>query len=196
MRDEGSNLCQSPQIYADTAHKGTALLEEAMKALIPGSHPVEDCNAEGDELIAVNTTGFARREIVKIPLASARALADAAIQISHDGQAYVLFENEGAEPVVNATSMTQLAESKIAPARGELGRAHIRETATDLLVLVSARAVGSDFVLSNAQLSVTVSKKGCITSIVDLGLNRELIDEGQTAGFVIFEDRPLNWDAW
>lgn len=109
------------QIYAETAQKGGELLEAALKALIPGSHPVNDCNSEGDELIAVNTTGFARREIVKIPLASARALADAAIQISHDGAAYVLFENEGADHVVSATSMSKLAESKIVPARGEFG---------------------------------------------------------------------------
>lgn len=61
---------------------------------------------------------------------------------------------------------------------------------------LAARAVGDDFELSNAQLKVTVSKKGRITSIVDLELNRQLIQEGHTAGFVLFEDRPLNWDAW
>lgn len=43
--------------------------------------------------------------------------------------------------------------------------------------------------LSNGQLEVKISKKGRITSIVDLALNRELIDEGRTAGFVLFEDR-------
>ncbi|ORY82383.1 family 38 glycoside hydrolase [Leucosporidium creatinivorum] len=164
------------KIYAETAHKGGALLEEALKALLPDSFPITDVNSFGDDLIAVNTTGFARREIVKIPLAGARALADAAIQISHDGAAYVLFENEGAEPLVAATSMAQLDEKKIAPAR--------------------ARAVGEDFVLSNAQLKVTINKKGRIISIVDTELNRELIEAGHSAGFVIFEDRPLNWDAW
>ena len=61
---------------------------------------------------------------------------------------------------------------------------------------LAARAVGEDFVLSNAQLKVTINKKGRIISIVDTELNRELIEAGHSAGFVIFEDRPLNWDAW
>lgn len=43
---------------------------------------------------------------------------------------------------------------------------------------------------------MTITKTGRISSIVDLQLNRELIDDGKTAGFVLFEDRPLNWDAW
>lgn len=59
-----------------------------------------------------------------------------------------------------------------------------------------ARAVGDNFVLSNASLSVTISKDGRITSLLDRQLNRELILEGRTAGFVLFEDRPINWDAW
>lgn len=107
----------------------------------------------------------------------------------------MLFENEGADPVVAATSMAQLDANKIAPARGEpcLSRS---PSAADLLPLSTARAVGDDFVLSNAQLKVTINKKGRITSIVDTELNRELIEEGNSAGFVIFEDRPLNWDAW
>ncbi|SCV71207.1 BQ2448_2795 [Microbotryum intermedium] len=161
------------KIYAETAEKGGALLEEALRVLLPGSVRADDANAEGDELVAVNTTNFARRDLVKIPLAGARALADAAIQLSHDGAAYVLFENDGAQPLSSATSIEAL---NLGPAR--------------------ARAVGSDYVLSNSQLKVTVNKKGRITSLIDIELNRELIDEGKAAGFVIFEDRPLNWDAW
>ncbi|SGY50301.1 BQ5605_C001g00869 [Microbotryum silenes-dioicae] len=161
------------KIYAETAEKGGALLEEALRVLLPGSVRADDVNAEGDELVAVNTTNFARRDLVKIPLAGARALADAAIQLSHDGAAYVLFENDGAQPLSSTTSIEAL---NLVPAR--------------------ARAVGSDYVLSNSQLRVTVNKKGRITSLIDVELNRELIDEGKTAGFVIFEDRPLNWDAW
>jgi hypothetical protein len=60
----------------------------------------------------------------------------------------------------------------------------------------TARAVGSSFNLSNSSLSITISRTGRLTSILDLVKNRELLLEGQTAGFVIFQDQPLNWDAW
>jgi hypothetical protein len=90
--------------------------------LIPGSVPADDSNADGDELVAVNTSGFARREIAKIPLATARALSDAAIQISHDGAAYVLFDNSAGDQVVSATAMNALAEAIVAPARGGSSR--------------------------------------------------------------------------
>jgi len=98
---------------------------------------------------------------------------------------------------VAATSMAQLESKKVAPARGELFPPLLGSPSlADGIPSPTARAVGDDFVLTNAQLKVTVNKKGRITSIVDTELNRELIEEGHSAGFVIFEDRPLNWDAW
>ncbi|KAK4701933.1 alpha-mannosidase, partial [Phenoliferia sp. Uapishka_3] len=164
------------QIYAEVAEKGGELLEEALQALLPGSAPASDKHASGDELIAVNTLPFARREVAKIPLATARALGGAAIQLSHDGQAYVFFDNVKGNTVISATSWEALESAKLPAAR--------------------ARSVGEAFVLSNSQLEVKINKKGRITSIMDLELNRQLIDEGRTAGFVLFEDRPNNWDAW
>lgn len=62
--------------------------------------------------------------------------------------------------------------------------------------LVTARATGDDFTITNGMIQVTVSKKGRITSLYDMKLKRELIEEGKSAGFVMFEDKPLNWDAW
>ncbi|KAM0747907.1 alpha-mannosidase [Meredithblackwellia eburnea MCA 4105] len=163
-------------IYAEVAEKAGALLEEALQALLPGSKPASDEHAAGDELVAVNTTPFPRREIAKIPLAAARALSDAAVQSTHDGCAYVLLDNTKGDAVVSATSWSALEAAKVPAAR--------------------ARAIGEEFVLSNGQLKIVFNKKGRITSIVDLELNRELIEKGKSAGFVIFEDRPLNWDAW
>jgi alpha-mannosidase len=44
---------------------------------------------------------------------------------------------------------------------------------------------------------VRISKQGRITSIFDIGLDREVVqDGGKTCGFVLFEDKPLAWDAW
>jgi len=61
----------------------------------------------------------------------------------------------------------------------------------------SARKTENDSItLSNDQLVVVISSEGRLTSIFDKGAERELLVESETAGFVIFEDTPLNWDAW
>lgn len=93
-----------------------------MRALYPGSTNALDPNAsgDGDQLVAINTSGHPRRDVVKIPLPAARALADAAVQLSHDGAAYVLFDNPEASASVSATKVQALAQSSFVPARGEL----------------------------------------------------------------------------
>lgn len=52
------------------------------------------------------------------------------------------------------------------------------------------------FVLENSQLEVTVSA-GCVTSLYDKLASREVIPKGEKANnFVIFDDKPLYWQAW
>jgi alpha-mannosidase len=55
---------------------------------------------------------------------------------------------------------------------------------------------GGIFVLQNDQLRVQV-ERGCITSLYDLKAEREVISKGGKANqFVIFDDKPLYWQAW
>ncbi|ORY60182.1 glycosyl hydrolase family 38 domain-containing protein [Pseudomassariella vexata] len=52
------------------------------------------------------------------------------------------------------------------------------------------------FVMKNDQLSVKV-ENGCVTSLIDRKTNREVIAKGGKANqFVIFDDKPLYWQAW
>ncbi len=52
------------------------------------------------------------------------------------------------------------------------------------------------FVLQNDQLTVRV-EKGCITSLIDRKMGREVISKGGKANqLVIFDDKPLYWQAW
>ncbi|KAI5862193.1 glycoside hydrolase family 38 protein [Durotheca rogersii] len=52
------------------------------------------------------------------------------------------------------------------------------------------------FVLQNDQLTVQV-EDGCITSLVDRQVGREIIAKGEKANqLVIFDDKPLYWQAW
>lgn len=107
------------QIYADVTKLGVSLLDDALSALIPSSSAALDSVTAGDSLVAVDTSATPRRELVKVPLAVARALEDAAVQRSADGCAYVLFENKGtgaqvvhAEPV-SATEMESKGEELV-----------------------------------------------------------------------------------
>jgi alpha-mannosidase len=52
---------------------------------------------------------------------------------------------------------------------------------------------GDGFVLCNSTMSIRIAG-GRITSIKDLALGRELIRQGRTAGFNIYEDHPENWE--
>lgn len=156
--------------------RGTALLDKAFKVLLPKSVGASDANADGDELVAVNTTPFSRREVVQVPIASARALHEAELQFAADGSVYALVDNAKGETITAATSMDSFVDSGIKPAR--------------------AKVACDGVVLENGNLRVAINGEGRITSILDTELDREIIDEGQTAGFVIFRDEPLNWDAW
>ena len=49
--------------------------------------------------------------------------------------------------------------------------------------------------LASATLKLHI-KNGRIVSLRDVKLDRELIPNGQTGGFILYEDQPANWDAW
>ncbi|GAA5929068.1 alpha-mannosidase [Sporobolomyces koalae] len=172
------------KIYANVASKGLTLLSNALDALLPASVSIDSAaslSGSRDTLFGVSTTGLARRSLVKIPLATARALSDAAIQPSRtredDESAYVVLE-VGAEGGLIAHSKT--SEQVHASGCG-----------------VRARKIEGDAILLyNDQVEVVVSSEGRLTSIYDKAADRDLLVPGETAGFVIFEDTPLNWDAW
>ena len=50
------------------------------------------------------------------------------------------------------------------------------------------------FRLQNSQLSATV-ENGCITSLYDRLIEREVLS-GKANNFVIFDDKPIYWQAW
>jgi alpha-mannosidase len=52
------------------------------------------------------------------------------------------------------------------------------------------------FQMTNAHFSIEV-ESGCITSLMDLKANREVIAKDEKANqLVIFDDKPLYWQAW
>ncbi|EYE99227.1 alpha-mannosidase [Aspergillus ruber CBS 135680] len=67
---------------------------------------------------------------------------------------------------------------------------------TELSTVTVAEIKPGVFQLENKQLRVIV-ENGVITSLFDIKANREIIAEGGKAGqLVIFDDKPLYWQAW
>lgn len=171
--------------------KGAALLDSALNVLVPNSKSLSHPEAL-DSLVALDTLGLPRRELVKVPMSVARALDDAALQRSHDGEAYVLFDTTGGtivtEPVsINDTSLSRGGSSArgaaliVTPAQNGFGTDELARN-------LAARLADTGHVLSTDKLHVVISKEGRITSIVDRELDRELILPNKDAGFVIFQD--------
>ncbi|GAA5842560.1 hypothetical protein JCM5353_008469, partial [Sporobolomyces roseus] len=192
------------KIYANIASKGGPLLSSALDALLPATVSADSPSFSGspDILFAVSTTTLPRRELARIPLSAARALSDAAIQPSRDeyGSAYVVLE-VGEKGGLLAESKTSEEVEKAG--WNVRGRSHSSAFAsrarlyTDTTPPLTARKTeDGNITLSNDQLVVVITSGGRLSSIFDKGAERELLLEGETAGFVIFEDTPLNWDAW
>ncbi|GAA5976513.1 hypothetical protein JCM11641_001325 [Rhodosporidiobolus odoratus] len=200
------------RIYASISEKGSTLLEDALSALIPNSVSLSATSTQtaSGELVAIDTLGLAsRRELVKVPLAVARGLSDAALQKAGGDAAWVLFETGGDEMVHRPVSVAGVDGllGKDGGARGRLlhldlipglrGLSKSKSLAYGFcLAALAAKSTGSTFTLCNFFLAVTVDKKGRLTSILDKEQGRELLLDGKTAGFVIFEDTPLSFDAW
>jgi alpha-mannosidase len=107
------------------------------------------------------------------------------VQVTSGG-AYVLFDNQKGEMVSRAVSASALGGRS--DARGEYSPS-LDPSKSLTEVRNAARKEGDEFLLSNETVTVRVSKQGRIMSLVENATGRELIDEGKTAGFVLFEDR-------
>jgi len=124
-------------------------------------------------VFAHNTTPFARRDIVRVPLGGGSSTGNV-LQTTSDGkEGYIVLEGG-------------LGGGLVLPSQ---------ISAQDLKGVTAESANGEHFVMKNENVRLTVSG-GRITSLFDVQLQRELIPQGQTGGLVIFEDIPNYWDAW
>jgi alpha-mannosidase len=159
------------KLYAEVRRDTEALTEEALCVIYPDSLPLSSVTPSGPlTLFAHNTTPFARRDIVRVPLACTGNV----LQTTSDGkEGYVVLEG--------------------GPGGGLVLPSQIG--AQDLKGVTAQSANSEHFVLRNENVRLTISD-GRITSLFDVQLRRELIPQGETGGLVIFEDHPNYWDAW
>ncbi|EJU04489.1 glycoside hydrolase family 38 protein [Dacryopinax primogenitus] len=168
------------RIYAKVAKNGSQLLEEAVQALFRQSVPINPTapfthsSSGKGKIIAINTLGKPRREVVEINVSGkgAEALKSQTVQISKNGEkGYVLVD---------------VADGVIGEVKGMF--AHVRPASAHKLP-------NGDFVLENSNVKMVFSK-GRIISLYDIELQRELIPKGLTGGLIYFNDQPGYWDAW
>lgn len=152
---------------------GAKLLETAYQVLYPGTLPVADDEYvpiyDRAQLVVVDPLRIARQELVPIKCGNKNVFR------AGDDTAYN-----------DKTATGYLLSTPRGFDRGTLTLAYyLSATQTDLK---SCR-------VANGTIKLEI-KDGRIVSLFDVHLKRELIPEGQTGGFIIYEDQPANWDAW
>ena len=154
------------RIYAALFKKGTTIIKEAANALGLGENQGADTSAP----VAVNTHGWKRTEVVKVPKPFANPTTTA--QSADAESVYAIIECD--------------AFGVAAPLAGAGAAPEVRAFQTE----------DGSFVMQNDNLKVTISD-GVITSLIFIPQNREVIAHGKKANqLVMFDDKPLYWQAW
>lgn len=129
-----------------------------------------DAASDKNNLFALNTLPWKRTELVKLP-GSPSTLAEVAAKYG-----IVRTDNFGFESIETLPTAVSAGEPSVS----------IQEITPGV------------FILANEQLRIQV-ESGCITSLIDRssGQPREVVQKGTKANqFVLFDDKPLNWQAW
>lgn len=125
---------------------------------------------EDTKLMAVNTLPWDRREIIKLP--------NRADSFANGEPRYGLACANGSQKGFGALDVIPITSQTLT------SKATIEEIRPNV------------FELRNSQYVVQVTD-GAITSLYDVHARRELIPKGGKAGqLVIFDDKPLYWQAW
>ncbi|KAK9462524.1 glycosyl hydrolases family 38 N-terminal domain-containing protein [Lipomyces oligophaga] len=155
------------KLYAEVAEKGDKLLQEAAEAL--GFTPSATANAE---LVGVSSLPWARQVMFEVPIA--QTSSGVVSQKTTDNKQYVIMEtgeNNLLRPVSGVKVNSQNGVS-------------VRQTQTSV------------YILENTKLAVTIDN-GVITSIYDKLEDRQVLSEGGKANhFILFDDKPLYFQAW
>ncbi|KAG8743759.1 Glycoside hydrolase, 38 vacuolar alpha mannosidase [Ceratobasidium sp. 414] len=126
------------KLYAEIANDGKSILEEAFGTLLVGSARVSaplNISSQG-KLVAINTTPFARCEVVEIPLTGSghKHLRGSAVQIAAGGQTgYVLMDARGGTGLAQPIGLF----ADVKPVSGKFRRELIASGKTGGLIIFS-----------------------------------------------------------
>lgn len=193
------------KLYAEVRADTEALTEDALRVIYPGSCPLSSASSGPQTLFAHNTTPFARRDIVRVPLSSG------VLQMTSDGkEGYVVMEGGLGGGLVLPS---QISAQELKGARRVLFGIYVdnlgcrrhggkRECGT---LCVEERECAAYCIWwtnyepfrrpATVSFCLSCGKSAGILLIRDCS-RRELIPHGETGGLVIFDDIPNYWDAW
>ncbi|ODQ68031.1 hypothetical protein NADFUDRAFT_19326 [Nadsonia fulvescens var. elongata DSM 6958] len=159
------------KIYMHAMKTGEKLARDALKALDISV----DLIGNNSEIVAINTMPWGRSEVVKVPTSNFKTIVAS--------ETFVCLQ----------TTQSGLAKiQKFEAFRGKTMPCATVEEVEDGV-----------FVMQNSRIRATIIG-GTVTSLIDKQTDREIIasslnDDGiETRGnqFVLFDDQPLNWQAW
>ena len=156
------------EVYVDSTVHYADILSSGAKLRDEAIQALAPSSAkgEGSAVLAVNTLSAPRTEVVELP----------------DG--YV-----GAQKAANGKTLGVVS----APAMGYSVAAPSGATASPVTVGESK----DNIVLENGFVRATFDRNGHLLGLFDKRAGREGIEPGKVGNhFVLFDDKPLNWDAW
>ncbi len=159
---------ESQAQYAELARNVTHLRDEALEAIAQ--------TLDGDVLL-VNPTSFPQRALVFVP-----------------GDASAFTRDGGPVPVQPADSGLWVDAGELAP-YSVIALSQTSKVEGQAEITVDGQL--STVVLENDFIRAEFNEAGDLTRIFDKKVQREVLAEGKTANqFQLFEDRPMNFDAW
>jgi len=172
------------RIYSEIAKRGMKLLAGATRAMSSSTSGSEVQDLASLSLI--NTLDIPRRELVEVSLDRAgissneeHALQQRAVQTLDSGKkALLLFDDSLSTGIAKCVQPIEASS-----VMRKLEAVSVTEESHNV------------FSLQNSMVHFRVSN-GRITSIFDRQSNREILQEGKTAGLTICEDYPPQFDAW
>ncbi|GAA97820.1 glycoside hydrolase family 38 protein [Mixia osmundae IAM 14324] len=102
----------------------------------------------------------------------------------------------GSSPTRDSTKATHTYQATEGNSDVDHARRSSAALGDDYLHSPAYQNAKGEYVLSDQKLRATFSSKGRLVSLRDIKQARELILAGRSGGLVLFQDRPLNWDAW
>ncbi|MFC1806252.1 alpha-mannosidase, partial [Planctomycetota bacterium] len=172
-------------VYQDSDRHYAEVLATAADARASGfAHYARhvDTRGEGIPVLAFNSLGWERHDVVAAKVPGLRK-----------GASYVAVAPDGAESPVQLCGDGLVRWVATVPSIGH-AVFHIREDAEKGTVpFIGATERG----MENDLLRIRFDRQGRIRSITDKRAGREVVAPGARANqFILFEDKPCNWDAW
>jgi alpha-mannosidase len=166
--------------YAEALGTAAAVWAESAELLLGAAAPGDTAPAA---VAVVNSLPWERSEPVRIPLGAGEP--PALVAAGQPVTTQLVEEPSGARALLAAVT---------APS---YGFGLLRAAGDAAPPAPSGALLAERTALANDELRLELDERGEIVSLVDLRAGRELIPPGQRANqLVLYEDRPLRWDAW